>query len=328
MFARRGLQIAKASRIQTLTIMKAPHEGAGLHDFILEQSRRLLIEGRAVDEAVSILLEAAKDSNRTTQDIEGEIRNAVEGASAWLDENPGVIVRRRIEGWVDPHSFIGLDDGMVRKDRRPNPSKKLFDEGLRAEAIRKGRGYISFNEGAGFRWDILFGGIDFLICPCRDKWSGPIKRLREWNIDETFPQMQFIVPNCFYSSSKEGAGKCDFNAGERLFVVVEFDSGDARQQKALLASLEGNGFRLFMIVFSGHQSYHGWFTAYGITAYKVKTFCIRASKIGADKTTFSPSQYVRMPGGFNYEWNPRQEIRYFDGSKLEQQNELLRRELL
>jgi hypothetical protein len=305
-----------------------PHEGQGLHDEILRQSRHLLIEGYDVNQVTEILVNAAEQSCRTTQDLIAEIENAVLGANEFLTENPGFRAKEKTNDgwkpWIDPLSFLSQRDGMCRGDKRDIRSTKL-DQNLRREALASKK--VELING-GFSFFSLFAGINFKICAGLDKYSGPVKRLNDWNIRDEFPKMQFIVPNYFWNTSEEGGDKSDYNAGRRLFLVVEFDDESLANQLAVLSFLHCLDFRLFMIVYSGHRSLHGWFTCYGRSEYKVVSFCIRAKKLGADKMCYSPSQYVRMPNGFNSKYKKKQDVIFFDQSRLDWQTSIVRSDLL
>jgi hypothetical protein len=140
--------------------------------------------------------------------------------------------------------------------------------------------------------------------------------------------MQYIVPNYFRECGKGKGRRNDLNIGERLYVVVEFDKGRPNDQLRLLAYLSRNGFQLIMIVYSGGKSLHGWFTCYGVSEYRIRTFCRLAKKLGADQTTRSPSQWVRMPNGWNYKNRRKQKVLYYDAEGLGNQYILVREELL
>jgi hypothetical protein len=310
--------------------MKAPKQGSGLHDFLLRESRDLLMQGHSVENTVRMLVEGAKDSNRTTQNLEEEITNAVLGAKAFLDANPNWRINQRqtTTEWIDPYLFEGLDDRMVRKDRRSPTLPR--DDKLRAEAIAKGP-YIALRGAEEFSYHRLFCGLNFRIAACIDMaHKATVKFLNEWKPNKTFPKLQYITPSYYYWTTAEGGDKSDFNVGERLYCVIEFDDGHWREQRALLAYLErryrSNGFVLFMIVDSGGKSLHGWFTAYGISEYKLCTFCRAAKQLGADKTTFSPSQWVRMPNGWNVAKQRRQQILFFDRVALDTQTAMVMEE--
>jgi hypothetical protein len=299
----------------------APREGTGLHQWILWTSRDLLVEGYPPGEVENMIRKAV--GIRTTQDVETEIQNAVEGAREFLEDNPEWSgFKQRSTRWVDPLSWVGLDDPMIRRDRR---SLKVNLDPVLRKKISTYR-TITLCTETDFTFGSLFGGIEFWVCGSRDERDIPvIQRLSKWT-KEKLDRMQFVVPNYFRSPCY---GRCDFGIGERLFMVVEFDDCPIEEQLSYLDYLGHiKLFPLAMIVFSGHRSAHGWYCCYGQSEHRVKTFCIRAKQLGADKTTYSPSQYVRMPLGWNYKHKTKQEIWYLDQEALEWQNELVRREAI
>jgi hypothetical protein len=313
-----------------LSPQNTPAEGQGLHLWILEQSRRLLTTGYSPEKVVELLVEATNQINRTTQDIEEEIRNAVAGAIEFLEAHPdyidasGNLARRK--KWLDPLTWTGLDDSMVRKDRRK--IKLEVNEKLKEKAIKLGRRYTlirkEFNKG--FNFIDLYAGVNFKICACKQMNVSRIKELNEWQFNPRSNNWQYIVPNHF----KDADARADYNVGQgRLFLVIEFDLDDLDSQWNLLSHLElSSGLHLAMVVFSGGRSLHGWFACFGLSEHKAVSFILKAKKLGADRTTYSPSQYVRMPNGWNYGKQTRQEVLYFDSSKLEIQNDMIRNRML
>src|SRR5712664_2399972 len=95
----------------------APIQGNGLHDYLLRESRNLLCKGYTPEIVFEELLSATKQSGRTTQDIEGEISNAIEGVVAYLSEHPNFQPSNgRKHSPIDPLSFDF--SGNPRIDRR------------------------------------------------------------------------------------------------------------------------------------------------------------------------------------------------------------------
>jgi hypothetical protein len=86
------------------------------------------------------------------------------------------------------------------------------------------------------------------------------------------------------------------NTGPRRFLVVEFDSGITDHHAALLLHL-ANYAPLVLAVHSGGKSLHGWFYCAGQPEDKVNRFFRYAVSLGADPSTWTRSQFVRMPDG-------------------------------
>jgi hypothetical protein len=300
---------------------QAPREGEGLHQWLLMESRDLLVQGVPFEDALDRLLQATRDSGRTTQDVEEEITNALEGAREFLEENPNWRAKgSRANKWVDPLSFVGLNDMQSRRDRRT--ARLPVDVTLQKRVFKKVGGLdkrgLKGIEDYGL--PLLYGNKNFLLCVTIEQSRKPlIVPLEE--LEDGKAKFQYLVPNPLRDVHY---GRCDFGTGERLFMVVEFDEADFMEQIAYLIHLErSTRFPLVMVVFSGNKSYHGWFACFGQTEYKCKTLSRRATQLGADRTTYSPSQYVRMPEGWNYKHGTKQEVIYFNEEKLGPQNALI-----
>jgi hypothetical protein len=167
-----------------------------------------------------------------------------------------------------------------------------------------------------FNFYDLYGGLDFQLCACVEMNRPEFRRLNKWNPDHSsnFRRMQYIVSNYMVDID----GRYDLNVGRRLFMVIAFDSGAVESQLALLAYIEKRcRIPLAMCVHSGGKSVHGWFAIWNLLSeYRVTSVHIMAKKLGADKTTHSPGQFVRMPLGFNYKTGRRQKIIWYNRSVL------------
>ena len=86
------------------------------------------------------------------------------------------------------------------------------------------------------------------------------------------------------------------NTGERRFLICEFDTGKPDDHAALLLHL-GTFAPLVCAVHSGGKSLHGWFYVHGQPDDKVLKFFRYAVSLGADRATWTRSQFVRMPDG-------------------------------
>lgn len=86
------------------------------------------------------------------------------------------------------------------------------------------------------------------------------------------------------------------NTGARRFLIVEFDTGATDEHAALLLHLAGYA-PLVCAVHSGNKSLHGWFYVHGQPDAKVERFFRYAVSLGADRATWTRSQFVRMPDG-------------------------------
>src|ERR1700745_1609732 len=153
---------------------QAPNEGEGLHQWLLMVSRDLLLKGYSVEETIEELIRLTKHIDRTTQDVEGEITNAVEGAWEFLQEHPDFVARgSKKREWVDPWSFVGLDDPLIRKDRRS--ARLSVDKELQKEAYRRSKGLDKEGiEGIeDYELRELYANKNFLICVTKEQSHPP-----------------------------------------------------------------------------------------------------------------------------------------------------------
>jgi len=126
----------------------------------------------------------------------------------------------------------------------------------------------------------------------------------------------FIVANPMISErAPNGSARSLANATPRHLrrhLVVEFDTGDTReQQAAVLSSLSTPAMPLVLAVWSGGKSIHGWFdVSIADPSLHVALFAL-AAHLGADETLFDMSKLVRMPGGTRSNGQP-QTVLYFN----------------
>jgi len=146
--------------------------------------------------------------------------------------------------------------------------------------------------------DTLFPGNPLLCCGKsqsdfdtrpREDWRGQLQKL------------SFIVPSpmsALIGMTKAGRESRHTlsNTGPRRFLICEFDSGTADEHAALLFHL-GTFAPLVCAVHSGGKSLHGWFYVAGQPESKAARFFRYAVSLGADRATWTPSQFVRMPDG-------------------------------
>lgn len=304
----------------------APLQGQGLHFWLLTESRNLLFKGNSPEIAFEILLQATKDSHRTSQDVETEIQNAIDGAVEYLKDHPNFQPSTGYK-WKPPRNPLAILPKGNRIDRRK--ARMPVNEGLRRNILLRENPRIKLGDGVDdFDYSLLFANVNFDIAACKEVGKEyAVKSLRDWNYQTNFPRLGFVVPSYFW---KANCSRSDLNVGERLYVVVEFDSGSPNDQFLYHYYLQRTNpaFPLVMLVWSGHKSIHGWYATYGCSERKVRTFQRKASEVGADQTCASPSAWIRMPNGWNYKHNARQEVLYFDLDLVMWQRELVRKEVL
>lgn len=146
--------------------------------------------------------------------------------------------------------------------------------------------------------DRLFPGNSLLCCgksnsifdtKPREEWRGKLSAL------------QLIVPSpmsAVIGLTKDGKESKHTlaNTGTRRFLVCEFDTGKPDEHAAILIHLAGFA-PLVCVVHSGGKSLHGWFYVHGQPDAKVEKFFRYAVSLGADRATWTRSQFVRMPDG-------------------------------
>src|SRR4029077_4454561 len=140
----------------------------------------------------------------------------------------------------------------------------------------------------------------------REKWRGRLK------------EMALIVPSPMSAQTgrtQEGEESEHTleNTGPRRFLVIEQDSGSVDEQSAILLHLAERA-PLALAVHSGSKSIHGWFFAAGQPEERLRAFMRYAVSLGADRATWTRSQFVRMPGGTRTDGNPQ--VVYFFNPKI------------
>jgi hypothetical protein len=193
--------------------------------------------------------------------------------------------------------------------------------------------------------DALFPGNP-LLCVAKSK-SQFVTRHRE-ELRGKLGAMEFIVPSPMsarFGSTKTGhlSEHSLDNTGPRWFLVIEFDIAEVdgrgratpwtswiRKWKAqgrsvldasaaLLFNLTtgARAHRLTLIVHSGNKSLHGWFYCAGEHQGKLRAFFHRAVRLGADRQTWTRSQFVRMPDGRRADGR-LQTVLYFNPETIKQ----------
>lgn len=160
--------------------------------------------------------------------------------------------------------------------------------------------------------DILFPGNP-LLCVGKSN-SVFATRLREtWR--GRLSEMALIVPSPMLAKSgRTQEGKISEhaleNTGPRRFLVVEQDRGTRDEQAAIVLHLAQKA-PLSAVVFSGSKSLHAWFFCQGQKESRLRDFMVDAVRLGADRATWTRSQFVRLPGGRRDNGN-HQEVIYLN----------------
>ena len=146
--------------------------------------------------------------------------------------------------------------------------------------------------------DVLFPDNPLLCCGRSNSEFGTRSR-EEWR--GQLRGQQLIVPSPMLArTGLTQVGKesehCLANTGQRQFLVIEQDRGTTDEQAAVLLHLAKRA-PLALGVHSGSKSLHGWFYCHGQQEERLLRFMRYAVSLGADRATWTRSQFVRMPDG-------------------------------
>ena len=274
-----------------------PHAGEGVHDWLFRVARQLHAHLSAV-EIVSLLESRVENCGRPVP--RSEIVSAVQNSlpCAWQPGNRS-------------------------QPTQAAPKWPSVNQEQRAAIVRDGGGLVDLWEVSPIRFednaahtealiDALFPGDPLLCCGksnsefdnrSREEWRGELSRL------------QLIVPSPMTArSGLTQDGKQSPHAlsitGPRWFLVIEQDEGAIDEQVAVLLHLASHA-PLALAVHSGIKSIHGWFYCIGQPEEKLRSFMRYAVSLGADRATWTRSQFVRMPDGLR-ENGKRQTVYFFN----------------
>jgi len=166
--------------------------------------------------------------------------------------------------------------------------------------------------------DALFPGNP-LLCVGKTSSIFATRTREEWR--GKLVGQQFIVPSPMSrvtGTTQDGkpSQHCLDNTGPRRFAVIECDKGSMDEQAAILWHLRfQRGFPLVLVVHSGGKSLHGWFNVLGLPEARVEAFYRYCVTLGADRATYTRSQFVRLPDGLR-EDGKQQTVDYFDPAVL------------
>lgn len=283
-----------------------PKHGDGMHQWLFKVARQLHAH-RDFESIVNLLAVASEGCGRVVG--EREIRDAVTSAekAAWRPSGASRAVM------PPPASKWPQVDATARKKAIQSAGYNLADL-WHASPVPCTRD----STDAEFFADQLFPGNP-LLCVGRSAaefWTAPREKFRA-----TLSGIAFIVPSPMSAlTGKTQAGKpsahCLNNTGPRRFLVIEFDHGTADEQAALHWHLRQFA-PLVLVVSSGGKSQHGWYACEGLAEDITRRFMRYAVRLGADPMTWTRSQFVRLPQGWRADKQARQDVAYFDPSKLE-----------
>jgi hypothetical protein len=260
-----------------------PHAGEGVHHWLFRVARQLHAHLPA-GEIIALLETRLANCGRrvSRKEIEDAVKNSIGCAWQWS----------------------GQPASQPAKSKWPTVNQEQ-----RAAIIRDGGGLADLWEFSPVRIedseqhteeiiDELFPGNPLLCCG-KSTSNFDTRPREEWRGE--LAQLQLIVPSPMISRTgltkdgRESQHTLD-NTGSRRFLICEFDNGTTDEHSALLIHLAGYA-PLVCAVHSGGKSLHGWFLVAGQPEDKVLRFFRYAVSLGADRATWTRSQFVRMPDG-------------------------------
>ena len=264
-------------------LINPPRAGEGIHAWLFQVARQLHTHFRP-QEILSVLKERVQNCGRHVSD--SEIWDAIKNSlpCAWQPKGSAAPVQSA-KKWPD-----------VNREQR---EAILRDNGGLADLWELSRPRIEdYAQHTEKIVDKLFPGNSLLCCG-KSNSDFDTKPREEWR--GQLSQLQFIVPSpmsAISGQTKDGKESKHTlaNTGARRFLICEFDTGTGDEHAALLLHL-GTFAPLVCAVRSGGKSLHGWFCVHGQPDAKVEKFFRYAVSLGADRVTWTRSQFVRMPDG-------------------------------
>jgi hypothetical protein len=260
-----------------------PPAGEGVHTWLFRAARQLHAHLPA-GEIVTLLENRVRDCGRhvSRKEIVDAVKNSL--SVAWQPCGTGAAIQS-ISKWPK-----------LNEEQR---AAIILDGGGLADLWEASRIRIEDNEAHTEEIiDQLFPGNPLLCCG-KSNQDFDTKPREDWQGE--LVGLQFIVPSpmsAVTGVTKDGkVSKHSLNnTGERRFLICEFDTGTFDEQAALLIHLAVSA-PLVCVVHSGGKSLQGWFYVHGLPEQKVEKFFRYAVSLGADRATWTRSQFLRMPDG-------------------------------
>jgi hypothetical protein len=165
--------------------------------------------------------------------------------------------------------------------------------------------------------DGLFSGNP-LLCLGLSEWKCVTRRRDTWR--GHVERLSHIVPSTMTARkgiNMEGksSDRCRDNTGERLYLVLDFDTGTFDDQAAIIWFLAQRR-PLKMVMGSANKSRHAWFKVLGIPEVALLVFMEEAVSLGADRSLWWKEHMARIPGGYRDDKKAkgRQTVLYFNDS--------------
>jgi hypothetical protein len=287
------IKITNLPRGLSNVLAACPSAGAGVHAWLFKCAAALHRAGCQEQEMAGLIADAASGCGRFLEphEIPDAIRNSRPGSS-----------RRK------PVLGRGVAAKGSEISQWPKPS------GERIESL------VDAPDAPGLfdLWELS----PLLCCGWRNNKAGTRTR-EEWR--GRLSKLSLIVPSPM--TAKEGRRKSDSqlsprtleNTGARRFLAVEFDDGRGDDAQAARLWHLNSFSPLVLVVHSGGKSLHGWFYTQGDAESGWHKFMRYAVSIGADPSTWTRCQMVRMPDGMRREpglGQRRQTVFYFNPAAL------------
>ncbi|MFZ0828835.1 MAG: hypothetical protein WAO02_15570 [Verrucomicrobiia bacterium] len=273
-----------------------PRHGEGVHLWLFRVARQLHPHYPDKGELAKLLSIAVAGCGRAVsrREIEGAITNSAN--CAWQPDFQKATISRA-SGWPksNPEQIEAIiRDGGGLADLWEASAIRIEDNTAHTEKVI----------------DHLFPGNPLLCCGASQSDFDTMSR-GDWRGELT--GLQFIVPSPMsavtgFTKGGRTSKHTLSNTGPRRFLICEFDQGATDAHAALLLHL-GRFAPLVCAVHSGGKSLHGWFFVAGQPDGKVEKFFRYAVSLGADRATWTRSQFVRMPDGTRD--NGRRQTIYF-----------------
>ena len=311
-----------------------PTAGDGVHFWIFRCARHLLAHFDQVTTFELLKAKAAR-CGRPAGKLEREILIQIQGALSrrWCPRNPAAFAQAagvpcsQLAPSPAPNFLLPIP--------RPWPPPDLAaieqivsGEILLADLVE--RSPLKFSDDASHAEqiiDILFpSDQDFepLLCVGKSKYRFATRRRHVWR--GHLARLPLIVPNPmldYFGPTQDGhpSQHSLANTARRIYLVVEFDFAEfgrdgktpscwaplvrAWRERDLTvtdacAALHlhlAERLALVCCVHSGGKSLHGWFRAFDRSKGELRHFMEYAVRLGADRATWTESQFVRIPDG-------------------------------
>src|SRR5260221_4465412 len=320
-----------------------PTAGDGVHHWIFRVARHLLVH---LDERASfeLIREKARECGRPLPKLEREIISQIQNAlpRRWQPKYPAVFT----------HAAKLPAESLLRPSLPPSRAWPEADTQLITNQIEDGWRLVDLVAGSPVKFDdalasyteaiidTLFPG-DPLLCVGKSQFLFATRRREIWR--GHLARFPLIVPNPmldYVGRTAEGnwTEHTKEQTGQRCYLVVEFDFaefGRAGQTPSCWAPLVrewrkcgitvadvcaaldlhlARELPLVCVTHSGNKSLHGWYYVVGQHPAALRCFMEHAVRLGADRATWTRSQFVRIPGGLR-ENGQRQRVFYFDPRK-------------